>query len=502
MWRICSTCGIRSDDPSCPDGHGDTELICEDSQFPGRLQRDYLLKDQYKVETLIGVGGMGAVYKAEHHLTNQKVAIKVLWQDLAGNQAEVKRFTREARAASVLSHPNTVRVYDFGKDEGSGAIYIVMEFLDGRKLSDALRDEPVLDPGRAVHIGAQVCKALEEAHSKGLIHRDLKPDNIFLQDVSGEKDFVKVLDFGLAKFVSGDFERDNLTKTGYVVGSPEYMAPEQAIGSGVGPAADIYAVGVMMYEVLTGDLPFDAETTAQVLRKHIMEQPAPMSDLVDDDVPDALIEVVMRCLAKDPDDRPPSADALRIQLLTAYDRRGRAARANHTEPMSEDIESVMAAAVLAKDADNSGQGDPASRAIHDTDEHNVEPADEPSVMAPSAIGGSVSFPEGSENGENSGPQSFNPAFGGDTLKNPTNLAGSARSRRPPTPVASASSGGDSTTTGGPNGRPRKDTVPEQPGSGVVAAGARSSASISGWVVIAVISALAAGAAVVAVLMQG
>ena len=478
MWRICTTCGIRTDDLVCPDGHGGTELICEDTQFPGRLQPDYMLKGQYRVDTLIGVGGMAAVYRAEHHLTNQKVAVKVLWQDLADNQAEVKRFTREARAASVLAHPNTVRVYDFGQDEETGAIYMVMEFLDGRKLSDELRDNPVLDPGRAVHIAAQICKALEEAHSKGLVHRDLKPDNIFLQDVSGEKDFVKVLDFGLAKFVKGTFERANLTKTGYVVGSPEYMAPEQAIGSEVGPSVDIYALGVLMYEILTGDLPFDAETTAQVLRKHIMEQPQPMGELVDDDVPDALIEVVMRCLAKDPDDRPPSADALRIQLLTAYDRRGRAMREAALRDSTQPIE----------DGDMA-----AARAIFDTDEHerDDEPPTEPIVMAPGAIGGSVHFPDG-ETHTVAGPSAGeNVEPGGDTVKNPISLRPATPVARAPTPVTSEQAR---------DGRPRKDTVPESPSPDVIAAGGDDDGSISGWVVIAALSALALGAVIAGLLL--
>jgi eukaryotic-like serine/threonine-protein kinase len=473
VWRICSTCGVRTDDLSCPDGHGETGLICEDSQFPGRLQPKYMLKGQYRLGTLIGVGGMGVVYRAEHHLTNQNVAIKVLWRDLAGNPSEVKRFTREARAASVLAHPNSVRVYDFGKDEDTESIYMVMEFLGGRKLSDLLRDEPVLDPGRAVHIGAQVCKALEEAHSKGLIHRDLKPDNIFLQDVAGENDFVKVLDFGLAKFVSGDFERDNLTKTGYVVGSPEYMAPEQAIGSSVGPAVDIYALGVMMYEILTGDLPFDAETTAQVLRKHIMETPTPMHDLVDDDVPDALVDVVMRCLAKEPDDRPPSADALRIQMITAYDRRGRAARANATERQQDDAE--------------------AARAVFDTDEHTADerPPNEPSVMAPGAIGGSVHFPDGATHNVAAGVNDFADGSEDDTTQNPSNVSAPRVARRVSTLTPDAVQD---------NGRPRKDTVPESPFPAVVAADGDADGSISGWVVIAAVSALAVGLVIASLLL--
>ena len=321
MWRICTQCGTRTNDMACPQDASLTEIITSETRFPGRLPHQHVLRGQYRVDTLIGVGGMGAVYRAEHHLTQQLVAIKVLWRDLGDNPSEVKRFTREARAASVLTHPNTVRVYDFGRDEETNAIYMVMELLEGAKLADVLRDTPVLAPSRVIHIGTQCCKALEEAHSKGLVHRDLKPDNIFLQTVAGESDYVKVLDFGLAKFVKGDFERDTLTKSGYVVGSPEYMAPEQAIGSEIGPAVDIYSLGIVLYECLTGDLPFDAETTAQVLRKHIMEEVPRMFEGKGSAIPPALERLVMQCLQKDPKARPPSAESLRIQLLKAYDRR-------------------------------------------------------------------------------------------------------------------------------------------------------------------------------------
>ena len=474
MWRICSTCGIRTDDPACPDAHGPTALIREDTPFPGRLEHGYLLKDQYRVDTLVGVGGMGAVYRARHELTHQNVAIKVLWRDLADNPLEIKRFTREARAASVLAHPNTVRIYDFGTDEPTGAIYMVMEFLDGLKLSDVLRDTPVLDPGRAVHIATQVCKALTEAHGKGVVHRDLKPDNIFVQEVAGERDFVKVLDFGLAKFFSGDFERDNLTKTGYVVGSPEYMAPEQAIGSQVGPAADIYSVGVMLYEVLTGDLPFDAETTAQVLRKHIMEHPEPMQDLVDDEVPEALIAVVMQCLLKDPAERPASADELRKLLLAAYDRRAAfggergAGQDAATERLDED---QLAAA----------------RSLLDTGEHA---AGQGQVQAPSAIGGVVSFPLQPQTDDEDTLFEFE----GDTLRNEilAPSVGQRLPRRAPSPLQ----------TDEYNGRPRKDTVPDEPQPAPPSGQAidNDEATISGWVLVAVAAALALGVVVAGLLL--
>jgi serine/threonine protein kinase len=323
VWRICTTCGNRTDDYVCVRCSKDTEIIRAETEFPGRLHRGDLLLGHYEVHDLVGVGGMGAVYRGEQRLTHQAVAIKVLWRDLAADPLEVKRFSREARAASLLAHPNSVRVFDFGSDDKSKSLFIIMEFLVGQKLSDVLRQTPVLDPTRVVHICTQVCKALEEAHRKGVVHRDIKPDNIFLQDVAGEQDYAKVLDFGLAKFVSGEYERDQLTRTGYVVGSPEYMAPEQASGGDVGPAADLYSLGIVLYECLTGQLPFDAQTTAEVLRKHILEGPPRLigSAQGTESIPPALEEVVLRCLDKEPSNRPPSADALRIQLLQACDRR-------------------------------------------------------------------------------------------------------------------------------------------------------------------------------------
>ena len=322
MWRICPTCGIRTDALSCDTDACPTEVIRADSEFPGRLHRGDVLLDHYVVHDLVGVGGMGAVYRGQQRETLQSVAIKVLWRDLAADPIEVKRFTREARAASLLAHPNAVRVVDFGSDSRTKALFIIMEFLVGQKLSDVLRREPIMDPVRVVHVVAQVCKALEEAHRKGVVHRDVKPDNIFLQDVAGERDFAKLLDFGLAKFIRADVMEGQLTRSGFVVGSPEYMAPEQASGSPVGPAADIYSVGIVLYECLSGRLPFDASTTAEVLRMHILKGAPPLvGPPGTENIPPALEEVVMRCLEKDPGLRPPTADALRIELLKACDRR-------------------------------------------------------------------------------------------------------------------------------------------------------------------------------------
>ena len=324
MWRICTICGARTDAFVCEKDGTSTDTIRSDTVFPGRLFPGETVLENYQVGDLIGVGGMGAVYRGEQKTTHQAVAIKVLWRDLAKDPVEVKRFTREARAASLLSHPNAVRVFDFGVDPKTHAMCMIMEHLVGQKLSDALRRTPVMDPVRTVHIVTQVAKALEESHRKGIVHRDVKPDNIFLQEIAGERDFAKILDFGLAKFIAGDYERDQLTRSGYVVGSPEYMAPEQASGGVVTAAADIYSMGIVLYECLTGRLPFDATTTAEVLRMHILKGPPRLIQADNEftrDIPFALEDVVLRCLDKDPANRPATADALRIQLLQACDRR-------------------------------------------------------------------------------------------------------------------------------------------------------------------------------------
>ncbi len=334
MWRICNQCGYRTDAQACPTDGLATEVIRAETEFPGRLHRGETLVDRFDIHDLIGVGGMGAVYSGIQRETHQRVAIKVLWQDLAKEDVEVKRFAREARATSLLAHPNAVRVFDFGQDPTTHSLFIVMEFLIGQKLSDVLRFQPQFSPVRAVHIAAQVCKALEEAHRKGIVHRDIKPDNIFLQEVAGEQDFAKILDFGLAKFISGEVERDELTRSGYVVGSPEYMAPEQAAGAHVGPLSDIYSLGVVLYEALTGKLPFEAASTAELLRRHLLEAPPPLlSQPGTEQVPPALATVVERCLAKDPLDRPHTADALRVALLTACDRRRQNLSSSFTAPM-------------------------------------------------------------------------------------------------------------------------------------------------------------------------
>ncbi len=313
--RICCVCGHRSSAFLCARDSTPTSLIEQHTDFPGRLLRGDQLLGRFMVDELVGVGGMGAVYRGVQLGTRKSVAIKVLWRDLSGDATEIKRFAREARVASMISHPNVVKVIDFGADTASNSLFIVMEFLVGQKLSDLTRQTPILPVARIVHIAAQLCKALAETHRKGVVHRDIKPDNIFLQAVPDTHDFVKLLDFGLSILAAPDPNEKPLTKPGYVVGSPEYIAPEQAAGDPVGPAADLYSLGVVLYEALSGRLPFYGNSNQELLRKHILNPAPPLvAPVGSEPIPEQLQQVIMRCLEKDPALRPASADVLEAEL--------------------------------------------------------------------------------------------------------------------------------------------------------------------------------------------
>ena len=318
--RICQLCGFRSSARVCPRDNIATSVFQKNTDFPGRLAQGCELLGRFAVEELVGVGGMGAVYRGSRLQNHSAVAIKVLWHDLAREPSEIKRFTREARAAGMLSHPHIVKVVDFGSDTQSHALFIVMEYLTGQKLSDAIVAKSVLPPLRTVYIGAQTCKALAETHRKGIVHRDIKPDNIFLQNVGGKRDFVKLVDFGLSIFTSTAEGEARITRPGFVVGSPEYIAPEQAVGDTVGPAADLYSLGVVLYECLSGRPPFTGATHQELLRQHILEPPPPLvGPTGGEPIPPALAQVVMQCLEKDPSKRPADADALEVALQRACD---------------------------------------------------------------------------------------------------------------------------------------------------------------------------------------
>ena len=273
----------------------------------------------YRLGELLGRGGMGEVYLATHRMLARPAAIKLIRQEVlaAGDaalaQTAVARFRREAEAAAKLRSPHTVELYDFGVTQ-EGTFYLVMELLEGQTLERMVRDQGPLHPARVIHILRQVCESLEEAHSYGLVHRDIKPANIHLGRLGLEEDFVKVLDFGLVRRFDGPSE-DSLTgAAGMTPGTPAYMAPEMANDRTVDGRADLYSLGCVAYYLLTGRLVFAGAAPLQTILKHLQQEPEPPSRVTDRPIPPALDELVLACLAKRPEDRPPSATVVSQRL--------------------------------------------------------------------------------------------------------------------------------------------------------------------------------------------
>ena len=272
-----------------------------------------VLGAKYRIGRKIGSGGIGVVYAAEHVTLGHEVAVKVLRGAAARDGGEIARLRREAYIQVHVEHPNVVRVLDLDQMP-DGSIYVVMERLIGRSLADKLARDGLVAPGHAVAIFIHVCRALEAAHKKDVVHRDLKPGNIFLC----EDKLAKVLDFGMSKLASAE----SLTQAGYTLGTPEYMAPEQCIGAQVEPRTDIYALGVMMYEALTGELPIIAASRRELLDLHQRQIPIPMRQRRPDlPIPEALDLAVMKCLKKRLNERPRSAAQLE-QMLAAVPLEG------------------------------------------------------------------------------------------------------------------------------------------------------------------------------------
>ncbi len=264
-----------------------------------------VINDRYKIIKLVGTGGMGSVYLAEHEILRKKVAIKILHYEQSKRKDTVERFKREAIAASNIGQDNIVDVTDFGYTE-EGNAYFVMEYVEGRSLADIMKEQRVLPLEFAVSVAAQIAVALYSAHGKGIIHRDLKPENILLTTKEGNYPFVKIVDFGISKILQDDVKPDErlrtLTKSGAIFGTPEYMSPEQAAGESVEPASDIYSLGVIMYEMLTGRLPFFDDNYMKILHKHQYEFPELPSNINPDIQPD-VNAIIMKCLEKKPFNR-------------------------------------------------------------------------------------------------------------------------------------------------------------------------------------------------------
>lgn len=266
---------------------------------------------RFKVKRVLGEGGMGIVYEGEQQMGNtvRRVAIKTLHAHLSKDESVLQRFHRECGTVAQLVHPNTIKFYDFGK-ESDGTLYIAMEFINGQSLDRVLEADGPMSPARAVKILKQVCGALDEAHDLGVIHRDLKPENIVLTEQLGNRDFVKVLDFGIAaRTESADAQREaKLTQQGMVLGTPPYMSPEQFTGVELDRRSDVYSLGVLTYELLTGQLPFSANTPWQWATQHMTAQPFPIDQRPHGGaIPRAMRQAVMRALEKEPAARPATA---------------------------------------------------------------------------------------------------------------------------------------------------------------------------------------------------
>ena len=279
----------------------------------------------YVILDLVGVGGMGRVYRAEQKALGRTVAVKIIHPHLLGDESASVRFITEARAASRLNHPNSVGVIDFGKN--GTQLYLVMEFLRGRDLARVIYEDGPLPFKRIVEVLCQVLAALAEAHHLDIIHRDLKPENVVLEPMRTGGDFVKVVDFGLAK-MKADITSTNITSPGIVCGTPDYMAPEQGRGDAIDARSDLYACGVILFQLLTGRLPFEAESPTQVVLMHLsLPPPDPSTIAPEREIPDALVDVTMRSLEKDPSRRFQTADefaqALRDALASSDTTSGR-----------------------------------------------------------------------------------------------------------------------------------------------------------------------------------
>lgn len=306
---------------------------------------------RYAVIERVGSGGMAEVYRARDELLGREVAVKVLSERFSRDRSFVERFRREAQSAANLNHPNIVSLFDYGADDGT--YFIVMEFIEGKALSDIIAEEGALMPERAAEIAADVSAALERAHEGGLVHRDIKSSNIMITR-SGE---TKVTDFGIARAVGGD-DQMTMTQTGMVIGTAAYLSPEQAQGNPVDGRSDVYSLGVVLFEMLTARTPFQGDTPLSIAYKHVREDARPPSN-INPDVPEALDSICLKALAKNPENRFSSAREMRADL-----QRFLAGHAVHATPIMADATTVAPAGgtEILRETDLYDEEPPKSRA--------------------------------------------------------------------------------------------------------------------------------------------
>jgi serine/threonine-protein kinase len=317
--------------PQCGREYGDNTRFCEqdgqtlntyDVPATRLVQPDPMLGrtlgGRFRMLEKLGQGGMGAVYKAQHVKMNRLTAVKILTFELAQNRQFVARFEREAEMASQIDHPHAVSIYDFGETD-DGLVYLAMEFIDGQPLSTILAREGCLPLERVVHLTRQAAEALSAAHQLGIIHRDFKPDNVMVSNKPGRPDWVKVVDFGIAKRSTIDPADQLLTQAGAVLGTPEYMSPEQVAGEPVDARSDLYSLAIVTYELLCGRLPFEGQSTTNVMVKRIIEAPIPLHQRIRPQtaLPPGVESVIMRALARNPNERYLSTAQFAAELENA-----------------------------------------------------------------------------------------------------------------------------------------------------------------------------------------
>lgn len=293
---------------------------------------DPIIDGRYRLLEPLGRGTVGAVYKAEHLWMHKTVAIKLLRPEVTASEEAVKRFAREARLASLIDNPHCVSVHDFARD-ANGTYYLVMEYLEGESLYALLRRKKRLDLATIRDVFGQLLEALGAAHQMGIVHRDMKPENVMLIRRGGSSLFAKILDFGIAKNQGGSGDIGQLTRAGFTVGTPEYISPEQATAVTVDGRADLYSTGTMLFECLTGRRPFEGDNPVKIASAHVHDPPPSPSLLCPEaEIPPALEAVVLKALEKKPEDRFPDAKSFAEALFAAIPEPGEAKSAPAPEP--------------------------------------------------------------------------------------------------------------------------------------------------------------------------
>jgi serine/threonine-protein kinase len=340
--KLCPTCGQQWPDETkfCPND-GSTLKAAGATDLVGSV-----IADRYHILKKLGEGGMGAVYLGEHVKMGRKSAIKVMAQSMANDPDAIARFNREAANAARINHPNVCAIYDFGETK-DGLIYLAMEYIEGESLSDLLEREGALPPHRAAQIFQQAADALQAAHDLGIVHRDLKPDNIMITKGRGGTDVVKVVDFGIAKAMTGE-EGQKVTKTGLVVGTPEYMSPEQLAGDKLDGRSDLYSLALVLYRMLTGTLPFQADSAQEVMIKRLTDEPLPLNQASPGvEFPAQLQAVLDRALQRMPSERYASATEMARDVLRAVSGMPQTAPAVDTEGATQLIAATPGATAIA-----------------------------------------------------------------------------------------------------------------------------------------------------------